>query len=411
MSEQLPAPDDERRQKLAALRRQAGFSQDSLAERLQASRSSIYRWERGEAVPQPRLLALWAEALGIETDELDDLLWSGDAVVRPVTPEETGPSEVSEPAPEPIPAKAEVPAGIIGTGNAEPVLLDHARAVATLLGLDDSHIERAADLQVAVALSSFRGALAIDPTAAAQDLGGRTPASFVQAYDDIANDYFFGKRDVLLANQITGALTALGFPVPIYVEDRSVWRQLTTMEPNDEGRIEIIHEGEAYELDVLVVAGLWSNVLATGLADWEAFPEYQMAGDPASHATRTIRIATAEGLRIIDLNSSDETEEMGGNPAIIFSRELHGLHLVVVGGATSLSTLRLAELLANPRIWSDLAVQIHLEDPSAGEGGSWVAIECPNAARWKDRCRVVSAGKIQDPIPLPLTDVMKAATT
>ncbi|MEM7324542.1 MAG: hypothetical protein AAF531_15745, partial [Actinomycetota bacterium] len=111
-------------------------------------------------------------------------------------------------------------------------------------------------------------------------------------------------------------------------------------------------------------------------------------------------------MRIIDLNSSDENDEMGGNPAIVVSRELHGLHLVIVGGATSLSTLRLAELLANPRIWSDLALQIHLEDPSPAEGGSWVAIECPNAARWKDRCRVVSAGKIQNPIPLPLTDVM-----
>lgn len=337
------------------------------------------------------------------------MLWSGDTIVRPVTPDEEPDQQRSETPTPPKPAtKAEVPAGIVTTGNTKTVELEHARAVATLLGLDDSHLERAAELQVAVALSSFRGALAIDPTAAAVDLGGRTPDSFVQAYDDIANDYFFGKRDVLLANQITGALTSLGFQVPIYVEDRSVWRQLTTMEPNQDGRIEIIHEGESYELDVLVVAGLWSNVLATGLADWDAFPEYQMAGDPASHATRTIRIATAEGLRIIDLNSSDETEELGGNPAIVFSRELHGLHLVVVGGATSLSTLRLAELLASRRIWSDLAVQVHLEDPTAGEGGSWVAIECPNAARWKDRCRVVSAGEIQNPIALPLTDIAKA---
>ena len=399
--------DEQRRQTLATLRRQAGFSQESLADHLQASRSSIFRWEAGDAVPQPRLLALWAEALGIESDELDELLWSGDSIVRTVAedegPEPEAPTHIARPGDD----GQAVSANLIGdTGSSErSELPEMTQAIASVLGLSQDHISQAADLQVAIALSSFRGSSTIDHEAAAKDLGGKTPSSFVQAYDDVANDYFFGKRDVLLANQITGALTSIGFKVPIYVEDRSIWRQLGQNTSSDEALV-IRHESESYNIDILIAVGFWSNVLVTGLADWNHFPEFQMAGDPTQHASRTIRIASSEGLRILDLNASEESEELGGNPAVIMSRELPGLHLVLTGGATSLSTLRLAELLTNPRIWKELARQSSATDQSRA-GGSWLAIECPNAGKWKDRCRLVGYGEIEHPGTKPLQELVQ----
>jgi len=87
--------------------------------------------------------------------------------------------------------------------------------------------------------------------------------------------------------------------------------------------------------------------------------------------------------------------DMGGNPAVLINRRLKNLHLVLAGGATSLSTLRLSELLTTEEIWMELAQQIVRDQ---GAGGSWLALECPNAARWKNRCRLVGSGPISTQI-------------
>jgi transcriptional regulator with XRE-family HTH domain len=63
-----------RRDQLAKRRRDAGFSQEALAEHLGVSRATIARWERGDATPYPRLRLPLAEALGISPQVLDRLL-------------------------------------------------------------------------------------------------------------------------------------------------------------------------------------------------------------------------------------------------------------------------------------------------------------------------------------------------
>ncbi len=389
--------DKERRQRLAELRRNAGHSQESLAEAIQASRSSIYRWERGDAVPHPRQLASWADALGVEVAELNEVLWSGSATVRPMSPEERLDENRAKAVDGLETEDPSIAADLIDLTAHAVDGLTYVNATLRVLGLSDIPPEERSDWRVVVAMSSFQGATSIQTAAP----GYALPASFVQAEDDISNDYFFGKRDVILANQLSSALTASGFPFPLYVDDKTVWSRLAEMQADDRALV-IEHEGDAYRVDVLIVVGLWSNLLATAIADWSEFPEYQMVGDPAQHETRTIRIASNTGLRIIDLNASDETDEMGGNPAVLVNRRLDGLHLVVAGGATSLSTLRLSELLTSQETWIEMAAQL---DGAAQVSGSWLALECPNAARWKDRCRLVGSGAIGELLNHPIVDV------
>jgi transcriptional regulator with XRE-family HTH domain len=62
------------RPRLAARRRAAGFTQESLAERLSVDRSTVARWEAGDTEPQPWLRQKLAEALGISTDDVAALL-------------------------------------------------------------------------------------------------------------------------------------------------------------------------------------------------------------------------------------------------------------------------------------------------------------------------------------------------
>ena len=401
--------DAERREALISLRRKAGFSQESLAEHLHASRSSVYRWERGEVVPQPRLMAQWAEALGISADELDDLLWSGDSVVRTVGEDEGPDAEPVALDPRPAERDAGVAADIINLDSVNaapsgPSHADYAAAVVSVLGLSGV-VADSRNPNVALALSSFRGAEAIEADLAVEVGGRALPPSFVQGEDDISNDIFFGKRDVQLANQISAALIAAGCTMPLYVEDKAIWRQLCESERSSDEPLSIIQDGEPYVIDVLVVIGLWSNLMATGIADWRAFPEFQMAGDPRQHASRTIRFATQDGLRILDLNASPETEDLGGNPAVLMNRTVGDVHLVVAGGATSLSTLRLAELLAQREIWVELAAAGVGEDDASATAGNWLALECPNAPRWKDRCRLVGSGQIETAIHQPISDL------
>lgn len=60
-----------RRTELAKLRRDSGFSQESLAEHLGIGRTTVARWERGEGgVPRPALAARLAQTLGVDASEL-----------------------------------------------------------------------------------------------------------------------------------------------------------------------------------------------------------------------------------------------------------------------------------------------------------------------------------------------------
>ena len=57
-------------EKLQALRRSAGMSQDTLAERLDVSRQAVSKWERDEALPETENLIRIAEIFGVSLDEL-----------------------------------------------------------------------------------------------------------------------------------------------------------------------------------------------------------------------------------------------------------------------------------------------------------------------------------------------------
>jgi transcriptional regulator with XRE-family HTH domain len=63
-----------KRRSLARARKIAGYSQESLAERLGVDRSTVARWEAGEYEPQPWQRPRIAEALGVSLCEVNQLL-------------------------------------------------------------------------------------------------------------------------------------------------------------------------------------------------------------------------------------------------------------------------------------------------------------------------------------------------
>lgn len=81
-------------ERIAYYRKQAGYSQEALAERLGVSRQAISKWETGEATPDAERIIALAAALGISTDTL---LLGKEEPERPYTEVET----VRQPAPTP----------------------------------------------------------------------------------------------------------------------------------------------------------------------------------------------------------------------------------------------------------------------------------------------------------------------
>jgi len=227
----------------------------------------VYRWERGEADPHPRLLTKWAEALGVEVDELNEILWSGSAMVRPVSGGEaeslttdelnTGDPELTILETTEDPSLA---ADIIDLSFDEPIPMTFPDAVVRLLGVDFIPADERSSWRIAVAMPSFQGSSSIRSVATKQH---GMPASFVQAADDISNDYFFGKRDVVLSNQIASALASVGFRFPMYLDDKTVWQRMAEMADGSDEALVVEHEGDEYQIDMLIVVGLWSNLLAT----------------------------------------------------------------------------------------------------------------------------------------------------
>lgn len=59
-------------EKLIALRRRAGLSQEQLAETLEVSRQAVSKWETGEAMPDSSKLLPLSRALGVTVDFLLD---------------------------------------------------------------------------------------------------------------------------------------------------------------------------------------------------------------------------------------------------------------------------------------------------------------------------------------------------
>jgi DNA-binding XRE family transcriptional regulator len=68
-----------KRRQFARVRKAAGYTQESLAERLGVDRSTVGRWEIGEVEPQAGQRPKIAEALGISLDQLAGLLAATDA--------------------------------------------------------------------------------------------------------------------------------------------------------------------------------------------------------------------------------------------------------------------------------------------------------------------------------------------
>ena len=63
-----------KRHRLVSTRKEAGFSQERLAEALGVERTTVMRWERGETRPQPWARPKLAHALGISDQALSQLL-------------------------------------------------------------------------------------------------------------------------------------------------------------------------------------------------------------------------------------------------------------------------------------------------------------------------------------------------
>ena len=72
-------------EKIAALRRKAGMSQEALADQLGISRQAVSRWEVGIAIPSMDNLLALSKLFGVPTDEL----MGGDKVVSVPESEKT----------------------------------------------------------------------------------------------------------------------------------------------------------------------------------------------------------------------------------------------------------------------------------------------------------------------------------
>lgn len=57
-------------QKIASLRKNAGFSQDELAEKLFVSRELVSKWETGKRNPDYRMIIKLSDIFGISADEI-----------------------------------------------------------------------------------------------------------------------------------------------------------------------------------------------------------------------------------------------------------------------------------------------------------------------------------------------------
>lgn len=60
----------EKTRSIKVLRKNAGMTQEDLAQRLNVSYQAVGKWERGEAYPSAALLPALAEALHCSIDEL-----------------------------------------------------------------------------------------------------------------------------------------------------------------------------------------------------------------------------------------------------------------------------------------------------------------------------------------------------
>ncbi|MGO4429439.1 helix-turn-helix transcriptional regulator, partial [Streptomyces sp. MCAF7] len=67
-------------------RKACGYTQESFAEAMRVDRTTVYRWERGEADPQPHQRPKIAKLLKTTADELDRLLAPDSAAPAAVNP-------------------------------------------------------------------------------------------------------------------------------------------------------------------------------------------------------------------------------------------------------------------------------------------------------------------------------------
>ena len=57
-------------EKVTSLRKQAGWSQEELAQRLDVSRQAVSKWESGQAMPDLDRVVRMSEMFGVSTDSL-----------------------------------------------------------------------------------------------------------------------------------------------------------------------------------------------------------------------------------------------------------------------------------------------------------------------------------------------------
>ena len=57
-------------EKIRKYRKQAGLSQEELADRLEVSRQAVSKWEMGQSAPDPEKIVRMSELFGVSTDEL-----------------------------------------------------------------------------------------------------------------------------------------------------------------------------------------------------------------------------------------------------------------------------------------------------------------------------------------------------
>lgn len=90
--------NDTMAKRLTALRKQRGFSQEQLAEKLNVSRQAVSKWERGEAQPDISNLSALSKLYGITIDEL--INGKAEQEVQPNPSSDIEESREDDPAPE-----------------------------------------------------------------------------------------------------------------------------------------------------------------------------------------------------------------------------------------------------------------------------------------------------------------------
>lgn len=267
-----------------------------------------------------------------------------------------------------------------------------ARGIAGLFGIPLSSTtssESSSDRhRVAIVLPSFHAAAdSVRP----RDLGGewRLPVSCSKNSIDLGDSATFVKRDVILASEISQLIAQVGIRQPLFTDDVKVLHALRERRGGSD-ELTIRSTDGSFLVHSMIVIGLWSNGLSAAIADADSVKELEFQTTPDGRREILLRGSGGTQLPAISYKqySTPELVEAGTDcePALIFRRRFAGMNVVIVGGMTSLGTVRLGDYLLRDGGWKHLIERLAAKRASEESplGGAWHVLLCPGRGRGRE---------------------------